>query len=87
MLPTPFAPDTLTGFVDGLRRVSIHSVHHHFIEARLRLKMMSNDFSQWLLEEVSLPDTARAVNRIDIYTSTLEGVRRQIIGIVERSLQ
>ena len=87
VLPTPFAPDTLTGFVDGLRRVSIHSVHHHFIEARLRLKLMSNDFSQWLLEEVKLPDTARAVNRIDIYTQTLEGVRRQIIDIVERSLQ
>jgi hypothetical protein len=87
VLPTAFAPDTLAGFVDGLRRVSVHSIHHHFIEARLRLKLMSNDFSQWLLEEVNLPDTARAVNRIDIYTATLEGVRQQIIRIVERALQ
>jgi hypothetical protein len=86
VLPTSFAPDTLPGFVDGLRQVSVHSIHHHFIEARLRLKLMSNDFSQWLLEEMQLPDAARAVNRIDIYTSTMENVRQQIIHIVERAL-
>lgn len=87
VLPTPFVPDTLAGFADGLRRVSVHSIHHHFIEARLRLKLMSNDFSQWLLEERHLPDAARAVNRIDIYTNTTEGVRQQIVRIVERALQ
>lgn len=84
VLPTRFVPDTLAGFVDGLKRVSIHSIHHHFIEARLRLKLMSNDFSQWLLEEMNLPNTARLVNRIDIYTATMENVRQQIIRIVER---
>jgi len=87
VLPTAFVADTLSGFVSGLREVSLHSIHHHFIEARLRLKLMSNDFSQWLLEEMNLPDTARAVNRLDIYTSTLENVRQQIIRHVERALQ
>jgi len=87
ILPTSFAPDTLPGFADGLRRVSIHSIHHHFIEARLRLKLMSNDFSQWLLEEMNLPDAARAVNRIDIYTATMENVRQQMVEIVERVLR
>ena len=37
VLPTPFVPDSLPGLAEGLRRVSIHSIHHHFIEARLRL--------------------------------------------------
>ena len=87
VLPTTFVPDTLPGFADGLRRVSIHSIHHHFIEARLRLKLMSNDFSQWLLEEMSLPDAARAVNHIDIYTATMENVRQQMVRIVERAVQ
>ena len=87
ILPTTFVPDTLPGFADGLRRVSIHSIHHHFIEARLRLKLMSNDFSQWLLEEMNLPDVARSVNQIDIYTATMENVRQQIVRIVERALQ
>jgi hypothetical protein len=86
VLPTSFVPETLPGFADGLRRVSVHSIHHHFIEARLRLKLMSNDFSQWLLEEMSLPDEARAINRIDIYTATMEHVRKQIIGIVEHAV-
>lgn len=86
VLPTPFHPETLSGFVDALRQVTIHSIHHHFIEARLRLKRMSNDFSQWLECEVGLRDTALAIERIDIYTNTLEGARQQIARIVEQAL-
>jgi hypothetical protein len=86
VVPTPFVAHTMREFVEGLQRVSLHCIHHHFIEARLRLKLMSNDFSQWLHEDVGLTDAARALNRIDIYTGTLEDVRRQIIKVVERSL-
>jgi hypothetical protein len=86
VLPTPFAPDTLPDFVDALRKVSLHAIHHHFIEARLRLKRMSNDFSNWLEEELGLRDTAVAIERIDIYTNTLDGVRQQIARIVGQAL-
>jgi hypothetical protein len=86
VLPTPFAPDTLPGFIEGLRKVNIHSIHHHFIEARLRLKQMSNDFSQWLEEEAGLKETAQAIERIDIYTNTMEGVRQQIVRIVQQAV-
>jgi hypothetical protein len=86
VLPTQFAPDTLSGFVDGLRHVSVHSIHHHFIEARLRLHRMSNDFSNWLEKEVGLTRTAESIERIDIYTNTMEGVRHQIANIVEQAL-
>ena len=86
VLPTPFVAQTLAEFAEGLRRVSVHSIHHHFIEARLRLKLMSNDFSQWLHEDVNLTDAARALNRLDIYTVTLEDVRQQIVRIVERAV-
>jgi Family of unknown function (DUF5752) len=86
VLPTPFAPDSVPGFVEGLKKVSVHSIHHHFIEARLRLHLMSNDFSQWLEEEVGLPQAAESVERIDIYTNTMEGVRQQIATIVEQAL-
>jgi elongation factor P hydroxylase len=77
---------SLREFAEGLRGVSVHCIHHHFIEARLRLKLMSNDFSQWLHEDMGLTATARAVNQIDIYTGTLEDVRNQIVRIVERAL-
>ncbi len=85
VLPTPFAPDSLPGFVEGLRKVSIHSIHHHFIEARLRLRLMSNDFSQWLDEALGMTQAAQSIERIDIYTNTMEGVRYQIARIVEQA--
>jgi hypothetical protein len=86
VMPTKFVAETMQDFVKGLKEVSVHSIHHHFIEARLRIKRMSNDFSQWLYEDVGLTDVARALNRIDIYTVTLEDVRRQMVSIVEGAL-
>ncbi|MBI3476288.1 MAG: hypothetical protein HY010_11185 [Acidobacteria bacterium] len=86
VLPTSVVAGTLQEFAEGLRCASLHSIHHHFIEARLRIKLMSNDFSQWLYEDVGLTDTARALNRIDIYTASLEEVRLKIVHIVERAL-
>jgi hypothetical protein len=86
VIPTNFVANTLREFAEGLRGVSVHSLHHHFIEARLRLKLMSNDFSQWLHEDMGLTEAARQLNQIDIYTLTMEGVRERIIRIVERAL-
>jgi len=86
VMPTSFQAHSLYEFTEGIRGVSVHSIHHHFIEARLRIKLMSNDFSQWLYEDAGLTKAARALNRIDIYTATLEDVRQQIVRIVERAL-
>lgn len=86
VLPTPFVADSVPAFVAGLKHVSVHSIHHHFIEARLRLHRMSNDFSQWLEEEAGLPKVADSIERIDIYTNTMEGVRQQIARTVQKSL-
>jgi hypothetical protein len=86
VIPANFVANTLKEFAEGLRGVTVHCIHHHFIEARLRLKLMSNDFSQWLYEDMGLTEAARQLNRIDIYTMTLEDVRNQIIRIVERAL-
>jgi hypothetical protein len=86
VLPTPFVAHNLSEFQDGLARVTVHSIHHHFIEARLRLKLTYNDFSLWLQEEMGFPGLARRINGIDIYTVTLADVRRQIIRIVEGAL-
>jgi len=85
VLPTPFVAHNLAEFGDGLAHVTVHSIHHHFIEARLRLQLKSNDFSRWLANEAGLEEAARRLERIDIYTSTLEGVRRQIIHIVRHA--
>lgn len=85
VIPTPFVARTLQEFIDSLEKVSIHSIHYHFIEARLRLKLNSNDFSVWLEDEMDLGSVADRLNRIDIYTSTLHDVRDQILRILQRA--
>jgi len=86
VIPTPFVAQDLEEFADGIRHVSLTSIHFHFIDARLRLKLDSNDFSLWLKHELDLGAVADRVNRIDIYTSTLHDVRRAILRFVEGAL-
>jgi hypothetical protein len=83
VVPTPYVARNLEEFADGLRKVSIHSIYYHFIDARLRLKLNNNDFSVWLDQELDMGAAADRINRIDIYTSTLEGVRRNILRTIE----
>ena len=50
VVPTPYVARNLEEFSDGLRKVSIHAIYYHFIDARLRLKLNTNDFSIWLFD-------------------------------------
>src|SRR5215469_1038584 len=86
VVPTPYVARNLEEFADGLRKVSIHAIYYHFIDARLRLKLNTNDFSIWLENELDMGPAADRLNRIDIYTSTLEGVRRNILRIIETEI-
>ena len=86
VVPTPYVARNLEEFADGLHKVSIHAIYYHFIDARLRLKLNSNDFSVWLEKELDLSQAAEKVNRIDIYTSTLEEVRRGILKVIETEI-
>jgi hypothetical protein len=83
VIPTPYVARNMEEFAEGLRKVTIHSIYYHFIDARLRLKLNSNDFSAWLEQELDLSRVGSQLNRIDIYTSTLEGVRHSILKIIE----
>ncbi len=83
VIPTPYVARNLGEFADALKRVSLHSIYYHFIDARLRLKLNTNDFSLWLEHELDLGRVADRINRIDIYTQTLQEVRRAILRIVE----
>jgi hypothetical protein len=85
VLPMHLQANNLAEFIEGLKQVSVHSIHYHFIEARLRRKLETNDFSLWLQRELGLSRTAAHLNHIDIYTSTLEGVKRKIIQILQNA--
>jgi Family of unknown function (DUF5752) len=86
VVPTPYVARNLHEFADGLRKVSIHGIYYHFIDARLRLKLNNNDFSVWLEQELDMGQAADRLNRIDIYTSTLEGVRRSILKVIDTEI-
>jgi Family of unknown function (DUF5752) len=83
VIPTPYVARNLDEFAEALKQVSLHAIYYHFIDARLRLKLNSNDFSLWLENELDLGQLADRINGIDIYTQTLQEVRRAILRIVE----
>jgi len=57
-----------------------------FIASRRRLQLRTNDFSHWLESRLDLGALAKRVNRIDIYTNTLESALQRIISLVEREM-
>ncbi len=79
------APATsLAEFRQGLEKLSHASMYYHFLVSRLRLKLQTNDFSNWLATAMGREDLARRINRIDIYTNTLDSARDRMVRIVSQ---
>ena len=83
ILPTSYEAQNLKEFREILKRVSISSIYFHVFEARLRLERGENDFSNWL-EEIGQKKLAREISRLDPYTITLEGLRKNLIRRVSQ---
>jgi hypothetical protein len=86
-LPTGHEASDLREFLDCLKKVTISSLYLHVFEARLRPPLGVNDFSLWLEKELGEKALAGAVDRLDPYTQTMEGLRRRIATLVERRLE
>jgi hypothetical protein len=86
-LPLDTQARTLEEFRAGVARLSHASFYYHFISSRLRLHLQTSDFSLWLSTFLGLDDLARRVNRIDIYTNTLDSARDEVVQLVDRELQ
>lgn len=85
-LPLGVAAGTLEEFRAGLEKLSHASFHYHFIASRLRLHLRTNDFSIWLKNSLGLKALAQQINRVDIYTHTLDSVRAKLVALVEEEL-
>jgi hypothetical protein len=83
-IPLGVHAKTLADLAAGIRKLSRQSLHYHFISSRLRLHLRTNDFSFWIAKELALPELADALNRVDFYTNTLEGVREEILQTIGR---
>jgi hypothetical protein len=86
VLPTGLKTYNLAEFRDALRKVSLSSISYHMFDARLRLERGDNDFSRWIERELGEKEVAAALRMLDPYTYTEEGLRRRIIGAVEKRL-
>jgi uncharacterized protein DUF5752 len=86
-LPLGIEASTLEEFRDDLKQLPHAAMLFHFITSRLRLHLRSNDFSQWLGEDLGLKDLAKRVNQIDIYANSLDSARNRIMSLVEREIR
>lgn len=83
VLPTETRVSNLAELSEGIRHMSLHSLHYHFVNSRLRLHLRTNDFSYWIDKELGFTDLAAQVNRVDFYTNTLSEVRDGILRRIE----
>jgi hypothetical protein len=83
-LPFGLNARTLDEFLSGVKRLSHAAFYFHFISSRLRLHLGTNDFSHWLANSLGLKHLAENINRIDIYTNTLDSARAKLLRLVER---
>jgi hypothetical protein len=85
VVPTGLTAHDLAEFADCMEQVGFGTLSFHFFDARLRLERGANDFSEWLraLGEESL---AAAIARLDPYTHTMDGLRKEVVRLVRRRL-
>jgi hypothetical protein len=81
-LPLEFRASNLAELSEGIRRLSLQSLHYHFINSRLRLHLRTNDFSNWMENYLEMPKLAARINQIDFYTHTLAGLRQTIVDTI-----
>jgi small-conductance mechanosensitive channel len=87
VMSTPYAARDLREFVEALRKLSLGSLYFHIFESRLRLGRVTNDFSVWMKDSLEEQELAEAIEKVDPYTYTLEGVRSQLIKLVEKRIK
>ncbi len=86
IMPTDYVAGDLREFVDILKKVTIDSIYFHIFESRLRLEKSDNDFSNWIRTSVGNVYLAERISKLDPYTHTLEGLRGNLVDMVEREL-
>lgn len=85
-VPLGMEARTLAEFRQGLAALGHASLYYHFISSRLRTHLNVNEFSFWFGENLGLADLARRANAIDIYTNTLDGIKEQLLALVDREI-
>ncbi len=87
VMPTKYTAWSLDDFYQIIGKIGIRSIHYHLIEARLRLGIHTNDFSNWLRDSLKMERPAQRIEGIDIYLHSLEEIRKKILQYVEEEMK
>lgn len=85
VVPTAHVAHNLREFAEGMEQVGFGSLAFHFFDARLRLERGANDFSEWCAA-LGEPELAKMIARLDPYTYTMDGLRKEVLRLVRRRL-
>jgi len=83
-VPFGFTAANLDEFREGIVHLSHAGFFFHFISSRLRLQLRTNDFSHWLANGLGLMALAENINRLDVYTNTLDSARAKVLRLLDR---
>lgn len=86
-MPTQYEAHNLAEFLRCLEKVTVSSLYLHIFEAKMRAPLGINDFTQWLQTQLSEKTLADRVSDMDPYRQTLEGLRSNIIRLVQNRLE
>ncbi len=81
-IPLKYKASNLKEFAEIMEKVTIDSFYYHVFETQLRLGRKRNDFAEWF-DTIGQKELAEKVSRLDPYTTTLEGLRKNIIKLVK----
>jgi Family of unknown function (DUF5752) len=77
----------LAEFLVAIKDVDRSSLYYHFYDARLRLGVRADEFSQWFSDGLGKDKLAEKIRRIDPFMHNLEGIRERIVEAVEAEVK
>ncbi|WP_455393160.1 DUF5752 family protein [[Eubacterium] cellulosolvens] len=83
--PTGYEANNLKEFIKGIERISISGLFYHLIDSRIRVGRQTNDFSQWLKNELGEHEKAEEISKLNLFSLNLWDIRNEIISILEKT--
>lgn len=74
----------LAEFLIAIKYIDEAAIYYHFYEARIRLGI--DDFSKWLEDSIGKRELSRKIMAIDPFMHNIEGIRGQIINVIEEEV-
>ncbi|MDA8090168.1 MAG: DUF5752 family protein [Nitrospiraceae bacterium] len=87
VFPAGFRALNLAEFLMAMRFVDQQSIYYHFFEGRSRVPAGIDDFSKWVEDTLGKKELALHIRSIDPFMHSIEGIRGQIVSLIENALR